>query len=269
MSINASTAENLEPANQADQPIVVSMKDVRVAYRSYKERPTSLKESILRFLRDGTMKHYSTFDALAGVSLDVRKGEVLGIIGGNGSGKSTMLKVLAQVLAPTSGSVRIEGSVASLIELGAGFDPELNAVENIYLNGSLHRRSRAQIKDRISHVLDFAELTEFATTPVKYYSSGMYARLGFSAAIDIDPEILLVDEILGVGDERFNAKCQKVFEGFLEANKTLVIVSHDLNMMQRTATRIALLSRGKLVYLGDPETAVRMYRDESYLTALG
>lgn len=247
---------------------VIRLNGVTVAYRSYKERPTSLKESLIRFLRDGTMKHFSTFDALSSLSLEVPKGEVLGIIGGNGSGKSTLLKVLAQVLRPSQGTVEIGGSVASLIELGAGFDPELNAIENLYLNGSLYRRSRSEIKERIPHILEFAELQEFATTPVKYYSSGMYARLGFSAAIDIDPDILLVDEILGVGDERFNKKCQKVFQGFMEKNKTLIIVSHDLDMVQRTAHRVALLSRGRVAYLGDPAFAVKMYRDESYMTAL-
>lgn len=251
-----------------EQPVVISLRDVTVAYRSYKERPTSVKESLIRLLRDGKIKHYSTFDALSNFNIEVPKGEVLGIIGGNGSGKSTLLKVLAQVLKPTNGSVKVDGTVASLIELGAGFDPELNAIENLYLNGSLYRRSRSQIKDRIPHILEFAELQEFATTPVKYYSSGMYARLGFSAAIDIDPEILLVDEILGVGDERFNQKCQKVFENFLNRSRTLVIVSHNLDMLKNTANRIALLSRGRLAFLGDPATAVEMYRDETYLSAL-
>ncbi len=249
-------------------PKAIDIKDITVAYRSYKERPTSLKESLLKFLRHGVLKHYSTFDALSGVSLSVDPGTVLGVIGSNGSGKSTLLKVLAGVLVPTRGTVAVNGSVSSLIELGAGFDPEMNAVENIYLNGSLHQKTRDYIRSRVDHILDFAELTEFATTPVKYYSSGMYARLGFSVAVDIDPDILLVDEILAVGDERFQEKCRKVFTKFLEAGRTVVIVSHSMKLIEERADKVALLSRGKLVNLGDPAAAIEMYRDNSYQTAL-
>ncbi len=246
----------------------IRIQDVTVAYRSYKERPTSLKESIIKFLRHGQIRHYSTFDALAGVTFDIPRGSVFGLMGSNGSGKSTLLKVIAQVLHPTKGQAAVNGSVASLIELGAGFDPELNAIENIYLNGSLHKRTKSQIKDHILSVLDFAELHDFAHTPIKYYSSGMYARLGFAVAIDIDPDILLVDEILAVGDERFQNKCAEVFNKFIQRGKTIVIVSHDVNMLEEKCNSIALLSKGKLVYCGDPRQAVAMYRDKSYQTAL-
>ncbi len=249
-------------------PNAIDIKDITVAYRSYKERPTSLKESLLKFFKHGLRKHYSTFDALSGVSLAVEKGTVLGVIGSNGSGKSTLLKVLAGVLVPTRGTVAVDGSVSSLIELGAGFDPEMNAIENIFLNGSLHQKSRDYIRSRVEHILEFAELTEFATTPVKYYSSGMYARLGFSVAVDIDPDILLVDEILAVGDERFQEKCKHVFARFLEAGKTVVIVSHNIKLMEERADKVALLSRGQLIYHGDPAAAIQMYRDNSYQTAL-
>jgi ABC-type polysaccharide/polyol phosphate transport system ATPase subunit len=261
-------AERMEPTPEIVQETAISLSNVRVAYRSYKERPSSLKESLIKFLREGRLKHYSTFDALNGVSFEIPRGTTLGIIGSNGSGKSTLLKVLAQVLKPTEGLVRVKGSVASLIELGAGFDPELNAVENIYLNGSLHKRNRKEIKERVDQILDFAELTEFANTPVKYFSSGMFARLGFSAAIDIDPDILLIDEILSVGDERFNKKCKKVFENFFKSGKTIVLVSHDLELVSKLSNVVAVMSRGQLAYYGDPQTAVKMYRDESYLTAL-
>lgn len=242
----------------------ISARGITVAYRSYKERPTSLKESILKFVRTGRLRHYSTFDALSGVSLDIVKGRVFGIIGSNGSGKSTLLKVISGVLVPTVGEVVRRGTISSLIELGAGFDPELNAIENIYLNGSLHKKTRAQIKSRVEHILEFAELTEFAATPIKYFSSGMYARLGFSVAMDIDPDILLVDEILAVGDERFQAKCHQVFKQFLESGKTIVIVSHNLPMLGSMAHSIALLSRGRLAFLGDPQEAIAMYLDKSY-----
>lgn len=250
-------------------PVAIDVKNVTVAYRSYKERPTSLKESIIRLAKQGVLKHYSTFNALQDVSFQMPRGMVLGIIGSNGSGKSTLLKVLSRVLRPRRGSVTLQGTVGSLIELGVGFDQEMNAIENIYLNGSLHRRSSAVMKERLPHILEFAELDEFATTPIKYYSSGMLARLGFAVAIDIQPDILLVDEVLGVGDERFQQKCQGVFQGLFDSDKTVVLVSHDLKMLAEKTHRIILLSRGQIVYSGDPETAIAMYRDKSYETALG
>ena len=244
----------------------IDVSGVSVAYRSYKERPTSLKELALRLILHGRWKHYSTFDALSQVSFQVAKGTVLGIIGSNGSGKSTLLKVLAQVLEPTQGRAVLQGTVSSLIELGAGFDPDLTAIENIYLNGSLHKKTRREIQKRVDAILDFAELREFADTPIKYYSSGMYARLGFSVAIDINPDILLVDEILAVGDERFQQKCSDVFDGFVRAGKTIVIVSHNLDMIQKRAQQILLLARGRVLYYGEPQVAVKMYRDSSYRT---
>ena len=266
----ATQSSRAQPVSQKlPEGIAIRVTDVTVAYRSYKERPTSLKESIIRIVRNGQIRHYSTFDALHDVSFDVPRGKVFGIMGSNGSGKSTMLKVLSQVLPPTKGSATLSGSVSSLIELGAGFDPELNAVENIYLRGSLHKRSRQEIAARVDQVLEFAELQEFAHTPIKYYSSGMYARLGFGVAIDIDPDILLVDEILAVGDERFQEKCIAVFDRYLASGKTVVMVSHDIAMLEQRAHQIALLSRGQLAYLGDPGTAVAMYRDKSYQRALG
>ena len=254
--------------NTASPSIAIQLNGIRVAYRSYNQPPSSLKEALLRVLRTGKRRHYSTFDALGGVSLEIPKGAVFGLVGSNGSGKSTLLKVIARVLKPVEGSVAINGTVASLIELGAGFDPELNAIENIYLHGSLHKKTRKEIESTVHSILDFAELHEFANTPVKYYSSGMFARLGFSAAIQINPDILLVDEILAVGDERFQAKCDAVFQSFLRAGKTIVIVSHSADMMKSLCSQIALLSKGKVVYSGDPQTAVDMYRSRSYETAL-
>lgn len=261
---------NIERAATVDikKGAAILLEEVTVAYRSYKERPSSLKEALIRLLRKGSLKHYSTFNALANINLNIPYGRVLGFIGSNGSGKSTLLKVMAQVLKPTAGNVQVNGSVSSLIELGVGFDPELNAIENIYLNGSLHKKSRSQIKLRVEKILDFAELHDFATTPIKYYSSGMAARLGFAVAIDIDPDILLVDEILAVGDERFQEKCRGVFKQFLKSGKTIVIVSHDMHMLAEITQEIALLSKGSIVFQGDPQTAIQMYRDKSYETAL-
>lgn len=266
MSVGTGTIDSKRQS--ASESWAIEVRDITVSFRSYKERPTSLKESILKFLRSGKLRHYSTFDALSHLSLQVEKGTVLGVIGSNGSGKSTLLKVLAGVLVPKSGEVKVNGIISSLIELGAGFDRELNAVENIYLNGSLYKRSRAQIRARVQHILEFAELSEFAETPIKYYSSGMFARLGFSVAIDIDPEILLVDEILAVGDERFQKKCQGVFANFISSGKTIVLVSHNVEMLEKQANQIALLSKGQLIYLGDPKTAISIYRDSSYESSL-
>ncbi len=249
--------------------ISIALENITVSYRSYKERPTTLKESLIKLVKEQKWRHYSTFNALSNVSFSVEKGKVFGIIGSNGAGKSTLLRVMAGVLPPTTGNVDVVGTVDSLIQLGAGFDLDLNAIENIYLNNSLHQQNKDEIKKRVPFILDFAELQDFATTPIKYYSAGMYARLGFSVAIDRNPDILLVDEILGVGDERFQTKCRKVFDKFLESGKTIVIVTHSMGMLSEVADEVGLLSKGKLIFRGDPKTAIEKYRDEHYQTALG
>jgi len=156
--------------------IAVEVKDVVVAFRSYKERPSSFKEGVMQFVKTGKFNNFSTFNALDKVSFEVPKGTVFGIIGSNGAGKSTLLKAIAGVIPPTSGSIKVNGKIDSFIQLGAGFDGELNAIENIYLNCTLHKMTRAQIKKRIPHILEFAELEKFSKTPIKYYSSGMSAR---------------------------------------------------------------------------------------------
>jgi ABC-2 type transport system ATP-binding protein/lipopolysaccharide transport system ATP-binding protein len=248
--------------------LAVDVDNITISFRAYKERPTTLKESFLRFLKTGKVKYYDTFNALTNVSFQVKRGEVFGIIGSNGAGKSTLLRTIAGVLPPREGSVEVNGKVDSLIQLGAGFDAELNAIENIYLNGSLHKLSRSFIKSRVPEILKFAELEDFATTPIKYYSSGMSARLGFAVAVDREPDILIVDEVLAVGDERFKIKCDKVFQRLLDQKKTIIIVSHSLSQMQEMADKILLLSKGHVVFLGDPKEAIKNYRDDSYQTAL-
>jgi ABC-type polysaccharide/polyol phosphate transport system ATPase subunit len=256
------------PRESLDAPSAIVLDAVTVAFRSYTDRASSVKESALRFLKRKAIESFETFDALSNITMSIPKGSVLGIIGSNGSGKSTLLKVLAQVLRPTSGKVVVNGRVASLIELGVAFDPELNAIENIFLHGSLHKKSRAEIKEHVPEILEFAELTEVATRPIKYYSSGMVARLGFSCAVDVDPDILLIDEILGVGDERFQKKCSKVFDRFFTSGKTVVMVGHNLETLAAMSSRILLLSEGRIAYLGDPDTAVALYRDKDYRTFL-
>jgi ABC-type polysaccharide/polyol phosphate transport system ATPase subunit len=252
----------------ATNDFAVTAENVSVVYRSYIRRPTSLKETLIRFARRTREPTYSTFHALQGVSLQIPRGSVFALVGSNGCGKSTLLKVIAGVLKPTSGSVTLQGDVASLIELGAGFDPDLTAIENIYLNGSLHKKTRAEMNSRVEHILSFAELHEFAFTPIKYYSSGMYARLGFSVAVDVDPDILLVDEILGVGDERFQDKCAAVFDELIARGKTIILVTHNMKLVQEKAQGAALLQKGQLLYVGDPNEAVRIYREGTYQSAL-
>ena len=176
---------------------------------------------------------------------------------------------MAGIIPPTSGEVITNGKLDSFIQLGAGFDPELNAIENIFLNCSLHKMPKAQIKKRIPDILEFAELTEFSSTPIKYYSSGMFARLGFAVAIERNPDILLVDEILSVGDERFKTKCDGVFNKYLSEGKTILMVSHDIEKIGAMSSKIALLSKGEIAYIGEPSVALDMYRDQGYKTALG
>ena len=257
-----------ESKDATSKDLAVSLQSVTVAYRSYTRRATSLKESILRLFQRSKHPSYEMFQALSNVTLEIPRGAVFGLIGSNGCGKSTLLKVMAGVLPPTRGTVRTAGDISSLIELGAGFDPELTAIENIYLNGSLHKKTKAQMAARIQHILDFSELHDFATTPIKYYSSGMFARLGFSVAVDVDPDILLVDEILSVGDERFQQKCGGVFERFVQEGKTIVLVTHDMSLIEQRASHVALLEKGHVWFCGDPKTAIAMYREGAYKTAL-
>lgn len=248
--------------------ISIKVNEISVRYRSYQEQPTTFKDACIEFVKTGKLSYSTYFTALDKVSFDVKKGEIFGIIGSNGAGKSTLLNVLAGVLPPSSGNYTIEGELDSLRALGAGFDSELNAIENIYLYCSLRGRKKEDIKENIPSILEFAELEKFATTPIKYYSSGMYARLGFSVAIDQNPEVLLVDEVLAVGDERFQKKCEKVFTDFVTSGRTVVMVSHAMESLLKLCTRIAVLERGKIAFIGSPTDAVAFYKQDDYQTRL-
>jgi ABC-2 type transport system ATP-binding protein len=265
-SIFKSSSSEAEEASSLRPALEIS--NVTVSYRAYHRRPTSLKETIIRFITGKREDSFTTFDALSDLSFSIPKGKVYAIIGSNGCGKSTLLKVMAGVLKPVKGTVVRNGEIASLIELGAGFDPDLTAIENIILNGSLHRKTKKEMESRIQHILDFSELHEFAHTPIKYYSSGMYARLGFSVAVDVDPDILLVDEILGVGDERFQEKCSGVFDTLIAKGKTIVIVTHNMDLVLHKAQSALLLEKGKLLLQGSPEEVVAKYREANYQSAL-
>lgn len=201
------------------------------------------------------------FYALRDVSFSVSRGETLGIIGRNGSGKSTILKLIAGVMAPSEGEVRMAGRVSPLIELGAGFHPDLTGRENIHLNATILGMTAKQIRERFDEIVSFAELWDFIDTPVKRYSSGMYMRLGFSVAIHSDPEILLVDEVLSVGDAPFQDKCLDKMHDFQERGSTIVLVSHAMDLVRTFCRRVLLLEGGRLVGDGSPEGITERYLD--------
>ncbi|GAA1485844.1 ABC transporter ATP-binding protein [Brachybacterium fresconis] len=218
----------------------------------------SLKELVFSALQ--RKKLADTFLALDDVDLTVHAGETVGLIGFNGSGKSTLLKTISGVLFPDRGRVMLRGRVAGLIEVGAGFHPDLSGRENVYLNGAILGMSRAQIEAKFAEIVAFSEIEEFIDTEVKYYSSGMFLRLAFSVAVHTDPDIFLVDEILSVGDEPFQRKCLERIRELQEAGRTMVVVSHELEMLEKLCTRIVVLRRGSIVFDGDPTQAVATLR---------
>ena len=200
------------------------------------------------------------FMALNGIDLTIRQGEMCGIIGSNGAGKSTLLKLLAQVTAPTEGEIDLYGRVTSMLEVGTGFNGEMTGRENIYMNGTILGMSKAEIRSKMEQIIEFSEVREFIDTPVKRYSSGMFVRLAFAVAINIDPEILIVDEALSVGDVFFQTKCYKKFEEFKEQGKTILFVSHDLSSISKYCDRVVLLNKGVKLAEGRPKEMVDMYK---------
>lgn len=203
-------------------------------------------------------KTHNQFTALNDISFKINQGDTVGIIGPNGSGKSTILKLVAGVMTPSKGVVKVKGRVSPLIELGAGMHPELTGRENIYLNGAILGLKRKQIQKNIQNIIDFAEINEFIDQPVKHYSSGMYMRLGFAIAVHVDPEILIVDEILAVGDAKFQEKCFKKMEEFKKQGVTILFVSHSLEQIKNFCNKSALIINGQLQYFGDTEiTAIK------------
>lgn len=205
-------------------------------------------------------KTVDKFTVFKNVSFEIKKGECVGIIGPNGSGKSTILKLIAGVMSPTSGKVKVHGKVSPLIELGAGMHPELTGRENIYLNGAILGLSRKKIDENLQSILDFSELSEFIDQPIKHYSSGMYMRLAFSIAIHVNPEILIVDEILAVGDSAFQAKCFARMEEFKKNGVTIVFVSHSLDQVKNFCTKAIYINNHSLQGYGDVATVCQMYQ---------
>ena len=228
-------------------------------FRVIQERPDTLREAFAHLFRNRVSYH--DFEALKGISFVIRGGETVAIVGRNGSGKSTILKIIAGVYRPTGGTVKVSGKVAALIELGAGFHPDLTGRENIILNGLLLGLSRQEIRSREQQILDFAELGEFIDSPVKQYSSGMYARLGFAVATEVDPDILLIDEILAVGDAPFHEKCLARIDDFRQRGKTIVYVSHALDAIRRLCERALLIHGGILLADGSTDQVLATYEE--------
>jgi ABC-type polysaccharide/polyol phosphate transport system, ATPase component len=238
-----------------DSSYAVEIKNITKNYVLRHEKNPSLKDAILK----GRDK-YEKFLALDDVSFNVNHGETFGIIGSNGSGKSTLLKIMAKVLKPTKGEIQVNGTVSALLELGAGFHLDLTGRENIYLNASILGLKRKEINSRFNEIVEFSELERFIDMPVKSYSSGMYMRLGFSIAINVNPDILLVDEVLTVGDQAFQSKCYKVIYDFMRRRKTIIIVSHDLDTISDLCQKVLFLKDGKISEVGDSIKVVSKYR---------
>jgi len=238
----------------------IELTNVSKMYRKYSgKRFATLKSALLQrsILRD--LQPSETFPALADVSFTVTKGSTYGVIGRNGSGKSTALKLVAGITKPTSGTVRVQGRISALIELGAGFHPEISGRENVFINGIMLGLSKREIQNRFDEIVDFAELREFIEAPVKTYSSGMYMRLGFAVAIHVDPDVLLVDEVLAVGDEGFTHKCLDKFAEFRRRNKTILLVTHSLNLVERFCDEALWLDAGRAMDHGDPKRVIGSY----------
>lgn len=253
--------ESTEPASVTANPVQLGRELIRIehVFKRFDLRHTrALKELVFAALQ--RKKLSDTFLALNDVDLTVRAGETVGLIGFNGSGKSTLLKTISGVLFPDRGRVLLRGRVAGLIEVGAGFHPDLSGRENVYLNGAILGMTHEQIDAKFDEIVAFSEIEQFIDTDVKYYSSGMFLRLAFAVAVHTEPDIFLVDEILSVGDEPFQRKCLARIRELQEAGRTMVIVSHELEMLQDLCTRIVVLQKGKMIFDGDPAEAVRTLR---------
>lgn len=236
---------------------IIEVNHVSMRFNMSKEKIDSIKEYVIKFAKRELM--FEEFWALKDVSLQVQKGEVFGLIGLNGCGKSTLLKIISGIYKPSEGNVVVRGNIAPLIELGAGFDMDLTARENIYLNGSVLGYSRQFLDAHFNEIVDFAELHKFIDVPLKNYSSGMVARIAFSIATMTEPDILIVDEILSVGDFLFQKKCEDRINHMMENGTTVLIVSHSLDQIRRLCDRVAWLEKGRLKMLGDMEPVCQEY----------
>lgn len=236
---------------------IIEVNDVSMMFNISKEKVDNIKEYFIRLCKGNLM--FEEFWALKNISINIKRGESIGIVGLNGSGKSTLLKIIAQVMKPTMGTVKVNGMVAPLIELGAGFDMDLSARENVFLNGAVLGYSRKQMREQFENIIDFAELWDFVDTPLKNYSSGMVARLGFAIATTKNPDVLIVDEILGVGDYKFQKKCEERINSMIANGATVLFVSHSIEQIKKLCKKVLWLRKGQQVMFGETEEVCSLY----------
>ena len=237
----------------------IDVQDVYKSFNVYYDKTNTIKERLLFWKKSKKEKR----EILKGVTLKVKKGEVVGLIGVNGSGKSTLLKLMTKIIYPNKGKIETNGKLTSLLELGAGFHPDFSGRENIYFNASIFGLTKKEIDSRVQQIIEFSELKDFIDNPVRTYSSGMYMRLAFSVAINVDAEILLIDEILSVGDEHFQEKCFRKLEELKEQGKTIVFVTHGMGSVKRFCTRVVWLHQGKIKMDGDVNEVIDAYVEET------
>ncbi len=236
----------------------IEVSEISKQFRLYSVKHTSLKERVIH----GGRMPFTPFWALRDVSIDIQQGETFGILGHNGCGKSTLLKCIAGILKPSSGEIRVRGSLAAMLELGAGFQPDLSGRDNIYLNGSLLGLPRSEIEKKFDEIVAFAELEEFIDNQVKFYSSGMYVRLGFAVAVNVEPDVLLVDEVLAVGDAAFQRKCLDHLKKLQREGRTIMVVSHGTDTIRQNCDRVMVMNHGQVVTVDEPGEAIRVYLAE-------
>ncbi|KGG79804.1 teichoic acid ABC transporter ATP-binding protein [Caloranaerobacter azorensis H53214] len=237
--------------------VMVDVKNISMCFNMTTEKITTMKEYLIKLVKGQVF--YREFWALKNINFQIYKGEVFGILGLNGAGKSTLLKIIAGVLKPTKGEVRVYGSMAPLIELGAGFDPELTARENIFLNGAVLGYNRKEMEKKFDEIVEFSELQEFIDTPIKNFSSGMYARLGFSIATTVNPDILIVDEILSVGDFKFQEKSENRIKEMINNGTTVIIVSHSIDQIRHMCDRGLILEKGESIIVDEVDKVCDYY----------
>ena len=253
---NATTeAEKKQSGIEQENDVVLKIEHLSKQYKMYMSKKHRLLEAILP-----KYEKHGTFTALSDFNLELRKGEVLGILGRNGAGKSTLLKMITGVVVPTSGSIEVKGKISSLLELGTAFNPELTGIENIYQHGQVMGLTNEEIEAKKQEIIDFADIKEHIYQPVKTYSSGMFARLAFACAINVDPDILIVDEVLSVGDMAFQLKCFKKFEQFKKAGKTILFVTHSVSDILKNCNRAIILKEGQKIYDGEVKEGVEKYK---------
>ena len=243
---------------QTDNPYAILVYDVTKKFKVYYDKASTLKEHMLFWKRNKSEE----FTALKNINLKIKKGETVGLIGVNGSGKSTLLKLMTKIIYPTSGKIITHGKLTSLLELGAGFHQDFTGRENIYFNASIFGLTKKEIDQRLDEIIEFSELGEFIDNPVRTYSSGMYMRLAFSIAINVDAEILLIDEILAVGDQHFQEKCFKKLEELKNSDKTIVIVSHSLDQIEKLCNRAVWIYDGEVYMDASPKEVIPKYLEK-------